>query len=158
MNEDAVSTTTNEDVEIATSPGGIRRRDRLLLVVGSMLIFFLFGVAARLTPSQNGLGTHRQLGLPPCGFRVVLGIPCPTCGFTTTWSHVMHGNFMAAAKTNLGGLLLWFFAAISAVWMLVSGCRGKWFLGVPNPQAWGIVLAPVLLVTFSIWIMRIFFV
>ncbi|MCA9610613.1 MAG: hypothetical protein KC619_33690, partial [Myxococcales bacterium] len=33
--------------------------------------------AAMLTPSPEGHGTHTQLGLPPCGFLVYTGYPCP---------------------------------------------------------------------------------
>ncbi len=66
----------------------------------------LFAVAVWLVPASEGLGTHRQLGLPPCSTRVLLGVRCPMCGMTTAWSHFVRGDVIAAARSNLGGLLL----------------------------------------------------
>ncbi|NBO19844.1 MAG: DUF2752 domain-containing protein, partial [Proteobacteria bacterium] len=42
-----------------------------------------------LTPDARGLGTHEQLGLPPCGFYLWYGLPCPSCGMTTSWPHFL---------------------------------------------------------------------
>ncbi len=47
----------------------------------------LLGVAAWLDPSPEGLGTHSQLSLPPCGWILTMDLPCPTCGMTTAFAH-----------------------------------------------------------------------
>jgi hypothetical protein len=71
-----------------------------------LAIAALFAVAMGLSPASEGLGTHRQLGLPPCSTRVLFGVRCPMCGMTTAWSHFVRGDLAAAARSNLGGLLL----------------------------------------------------
>ena len=47
------------------------------------------GAAVRLQPAREGLGTHQQLGLPPCTFRVLFDRPCPSCGMSTSWAHLV---------------------------------------------------------------------
>ena len=32
------------------------------------------------------MGTHQQLGLPPCNFVTLTGYPCPACGMTTSFA------------------------------------------------------------------------
>ena len=66
----------------------------------------LLGTASQLNPSGTGLGTHQQLGLPPCSTRVLFGIRCPACGMTTSWSYFMHGNWRLSLQSNIGGFLL----------------------------------------------------
>lgn len=64
-------------------------------------------VTARLlTPDPSGHGTHTQLGLPPCGFLVITGCPCPGCGLTTAFSHMAHLNPIGAAQANPFGIPL----------------------------------------------------
>ncbi|MCI0660998.1 MAG: hypothetical protein L0220_07990, partial [Acidobacteria bacterium] len=43
----------------------------LILLAGASLI-----IARILQPSSRGVGTHEQLGLPPCPFLHLTGIPC----------------------------------------------------------------------------------
>ena len=62
--------------------------------------------AALLTPNPLGHGTHMQLGLPPCGFLVITGYPCPGCGLTTAFSNMAHFNIVAAAHANPFGIPL----------------------------------------------------
>ncbi|MBX3419893.1 MAG: DUF2752 domain-containing protein [Pirellulaceae bacterium] len=139
--------------------GDSRRRlttaHRSYLILGSLAIFVLFGVAARLKPDPSGHGTHRQLGLPPCTFQFVLGIPCPTCGFTTTWSLMMHGRWWQAVQTNFGGALLWLFAATCGVWMFVSGCQGRWFGQRPTTTFFAVAITPIALISVLLWIGRV---
>ena len=63
-------------------------------------------IAASLIPSGRHLGTHRQLGLPPCGFAMMTGLPCPTCGMTTAFAHTVRGQFIEAIRSQLVGFLL----------------------------------------------------
>lgn len=62
--------------------------------------------AAVLTPSSVGHGTHTQLGLPPCGFLVYTGFPCPGCGLTTSFAHMIRFEVIGAFQSNPFGMLL----------------------------------------------------
>lgn len=109
---------------------GLVRRG-LMVVTGSLLITGLI-VARSLTPDATGIGTHRQLGLPGCGFAHVWGIPCPSCGMTTAWAHLTRGDFISAARCNAGGLLAGLTAMVAGPWMLISGLRGRWIWAQPS--------------------------
>src|SRR5689334_8979719 len=61
----------------------------VLLATSAILI-----TAARLHPDAHQYGTHEQLGLPPCGFLVMTGLPCPTCGMTTAFAYATHGRLL----------------------------------------------------------------
>jgi Protein of unknown function (DUF2752) len=71
----------------------------LILVAATVL-----GVARILHPSENGVGTHQQLGLPPCFFLSFTGFPCPACGLTTSFAHTVRFNFHEAFTTQPFGL------------------------------------------------------
>lgn len=79
---------------------------RLAALAIAAIPLSLFALASQLHPAVNGLGTHQQLGLPPCSFRVLWAIPCPACGMTTSWVHFVRGDWAASAAVNLGGFLL----------------------------------------------------
>lgn len=105
----------------AVRPGFVRAV-ALLLAVGpaSGLI-----VASCLQPDSRGLGTHQQLGLPPCSMRMMFGIRCPGCGMTTSWAYFTRGKWHASAQANVAGFLLaWFSLAVTviAVRSVVTGC------------------------------------
>ena len=72
-----------------------------LLCVGALWL------ATRLEPSPTGWGTHMQLGLPPCGFLVLTGRPCPSCGMTTAFLRIGEGDLSGAAASNSGSILLY---------------------------------------------------
>ena len=44
-----------------------------------------------------------------CGMKTMLGIPCPQCGMTRSWVHLVRGNIVEAFTFNAAGalLLLW---------------------------------------------------
>ncbi len=42
---------------------------RLALLAVAVVPLAMLAVATQLEPSAAGLGTHQQLGLPPCSFR-----------------------------------------------------------------------------------------
>jgi len=68
--------------------------------------FSLLAIAASLTPEAAGHGTHQQLGLPPCGWVLAAGYPCPTCGMTTAFAAAADGDFAAAFVTQPMGAIL----------------------------------------------------
>ena len=72
-------------------------------------------VLARIvTPSPTGVGTHQQLGLPPCTFHLLTGHGCPGCGLTTSFAHVVRGDIATAFATNPMGPVLFVLVALTA--------------------------------------------
>jgi len=71
--------------------------------------------AAGISPDPRGVGTHTQLGLAPCQFEARLGIPCPTCGMTTSFAHFVRGQLLASLYVQPFGPVL-ALAAAMAVW------------------------------------------
>ncbi len=125
-----------------------------LLLAGGMLVMLL-GIAAWLRPSPLGLGTHQQLGLPPCTMRMVFHLRCPSCGMTTSWSHLMHGNVLGSLKANTGGALLGLTALVMGPWLAASGLRGRWLWGPPHELTVLGVAALVVVVTLADWCVRL---
>lgn len=90
----------------------------LAVAVGGWLIWALLWV----DPDPRGFGTHEQLGMLPCGWPAISGIPCPTCGVTTSAAHMLHLQPLAAvaaqpfgAALTLFGLWLWGRALLALV-------------------------------------------
>lgn len=82
--------------------------------IASRITWFILGslplaviaTATTLTPATAGHGTHMQLGLPPCGFLVSTGLPCPGCGLTTSFSHMVRFDWAGATSANAFGVAL----------------------------------------------------
>jgi len=84
------------------------------VVAGSCLTVLV--IAAWLPPSPSGMGTHaRSLGLPPCSFLKTTGLPCPSCGMTTSFSWFAKGNLPASLYVQPMGAVLALLAA-ACVW------------------------------------------
>lgn len=113
-----------------------RQSDRLttwllwLAAIGLSLVpLSLLGVARTLTPADQGLGTHQQLGLPPCSMRLMFGLRCPGCGMTTSWAHFTRGHWVRSIQSNSGGFLLAILAIVAAPVLL----RAAWTSVPPRP-------------------------
>jgi hypothetical protein len=106
--------------------------------------------ARTLTPSPQGIGTHQQLGLPPCSMRIIFGIRCPGCGMTTSWSYFTRGEFRASLNTNFGGFLFAALgAAISAI-AIAQLCR-KRPLSTTIQRAFSITAFVIFLISLIQW-------
>jgi len=66
----------------------------------------VLATAAWLSPSPAGLGTHRQLGFPPCTLVAMTGYPCPTCGMTTAFAYTVRGRCLSAIAAQPAGFAL----------------------------------------------------
>jgi hypothetical protein len=104
-----------------------RRIAGLLIAVVCAAVLF---AGAMLHPDASGFGTHRQLGVPACSFQVRTGMPCPSCGLTTSVTAVMHGRFALAVKAQPFGLLL-----VAALLMLGGVGAGQCVTGRVWPAA-----------------------
>jgi hypothetical protein len=114
------------------------------LTVGLVLVFTL---AAWIDPYDTSgrplqMETHRQLGLPPCTFYAVTGFPCPSCGMTTSFALLMHGDLWNSLRANAAGTVLALFCLALIPWSLISAARGKtYFVRSVEPTLTWIVLA-----------------
>jgi hypothetical protein len=133
----------------------VEGRGRWLLLGWSLFLLGGFALASNLKPDPRGFGTHQSLGLPPCTFRVLFGIPCPSCGMTTSFAHLMRGNLSQALRANPGGVLLALVCAIQVPWCWWSAARGRlaWVADPARSLVWLLVaIAGVCLVN---WIIQL---
>lgn len=92
--------------------------------------------ACSLTPQASGYGTHEQLGLPTCSFLARTGLPCPTCGVTTSVAAMAHGRLAAALHAQPFGVLLFAAVAFLAVVGTTESVTGWDILSIPRPSVW----------------------
>src|SRR5579875_1177951 len=112
------SSETGEVVEVIPLSRGWVRGSLLGLALGLSAVF---AVACWLDPydddgSPRTLATHQQLGLPPCTFYFVTGLPCPACGMTTSFALLMHGDLRNSLRANAVGTLLAGFCLLLIPW------------------------------------------
>jgi hypothetical protein len=91
---------------VLQEPGTSFRNDKILYAGLISLATITLVIARLLTPSAKGYGTHQQLGLPPCIFFNLTGIPCPSCGLTTSVAHAARLQFYQAFLTQPFGLIV----------------------------------------------------
>ena len=131
------------------------RSERMAVALAGCLLIGLLVTARMLEPSPAGLGTHQQLGLPPCTLRQWFGIRCPSCGMTTSWSHLTHGSFPSAWRANAGGALLALVAVWCGPWLALSGLRGKWLFGTPHEWTILAIGLTIVAITLIDWTLRL---
>lgn len=124
-----------EPLEVIPIIGGMGRVGLLTL---AFALSGVFTTAAVLNPYESdgtprALGTHHQLGLPPCTFQVVTGVPCPSCGMTTSFALVIRGDFANAMRVNFAGALLAIACLVTIPWALASVWRGT-LLFIRSPE------------------------
>jgi hypothetical protein len=92
----------------------------------------VFTVAIVLNPYREGRvwlqETHTQMGLPPCTFKVLTGMPCPSCGMTSSFALLMHGDPWNSVRANFVGTFLAIFCLAFIPWALASAVCGRLLL------------------------------
>ena len=105
---------------------------RGVLVSFTVPWLIVFGVAMRLDPYEGGdarrMGTHMQLGLPDCNFKRLAGVPCPSCGMTTSFALLFKADLVNSIKANFAGTGLAIFGLIFVPWAFVSAFFGRFVL------------------------------
>ena len=102
---------------------------RMMRVYGTVITLGgggVLGVAASLSPSSDGHGTHEQLGLPSCGWVSLFDLPCPTCGMTTAFAHAAEGELGASILAQPMGFVLAILTAAAVVvgaYTMLTGSR-----------------------------------
>ncbi len=126
---------------------------------GAFCLFLIAGflLAANLSPSPRGYGTHQQLGLPPCSIQVLFGIPCPSCGMTTSFCWFVRGEILKSAQANLAGLYL---ATICALLLPILAAISLWdrLIWIKKPLYWAVVSSSLyFVIALAQWGVRYFF-
>jgi hypothetical protein len=93
-------------------------------------LLLVFGIAAWLRPYQDDgtprtMETHLQLGLFPCHFKTLTGLPCPSCGMTTSFALLIHGDPWNSLRANWVGTLLALIGLLAMPWCLLSCYLGR---------------------------------
>lgn len=102
----------------------LRLKERFVGFIIAFLSSSVIFAGYSIEPSASGIGTHRQMGLPPCGWMASSGMPCPSCGMTTAVSYSVRGKIVSAFVTQPAGA---FFGlgvgifGIFGIWMLITG-------------------------------------
>lgn len=109
--------TASDAAPAGAAAGALKAAPGVRILAGGVAAGCLgvLGLASWLTPAAAGHGTHGQLGLPPCGWVLAMGRPCPSCGMTTAFAHAADGELARAAWAQPAGLLLAVLAA-AGVW------------------------------------------
>lgn len=135
MNDpDMVPALDVEVLEPAPRPRPVRRGlpiwMRLLLLMLTSLWVAVFITAALLNPyTEDGtartMETHMQLGMPMCTFKEMTGLPCPSCGMTTSFALLIHGDVLNSLRANFAGTALATLGLFYVPWSLVSAWKGR---------------------------------
>lgn len=137
--------------------GGLPLRPcgKVLLGGWSLLLIAGFAVAASVSPDSRGYGTHQQFGLPPCTVRMLTGVPCPSCGATTSFAHFVRGQWPSAVRANGAAFVLACLCAVQVPWCWISIARGRLWL-VSRPERFLILLLVALGSLFLLqWLVRV---
>jgi hypothetical protein len=116
----------------------------------------VFVLAAIATPNPDGLGSHRTLGLARCEFLHRTGLPCPSCGMTTSFAWFVRGNFLASFYVQPMGFVLAVLAAMTFWTALYVAITGKPAYVLLNLVPRRYTLLPLLLFGAAAWGWKIF--
>jgi hypothetical protein len=100
--------------------------------------------AGRLSPGNRHMGVHQQLGLLPCGFVTMTGLPCPTCGMTTAFAHAAHGHPIEAIRSQLAGFVLAIATLLLGLTAATATVTGRypavnWYRVNPTRFVWWVI-------------------
>ncbi len=100
----------------------VRQRGIAALVGSGIVVLF-----AGLWLAQRA-GFDFGLLFGPCGFKQRTGLPCPTCGMTTTVLAFARGAVLTAFHTQPAGAFLCSLLAVAAFFALLTAVFGIYFI------------------------------
>lgn len=132
-------------------------RGRLWALLVALSCLAVLTIAASLNPSKTGLGSHRQLGLRECQFAAQTGVPCPTCGMTTSFAHFLRGHIIASLWVQPMGTVLALITTMTfwvALYIAVTGRPAYRLLNLIPAKyyLWPLLLFGVVAWGWKIWI------
>lgn len=149
------------DVSTVRPSRRVRKKPKWFVRLGLLAVLAglvaVFTIAALIRPyDADGqparMGSHQQIGLPPCEFLVRFKKPCPACGMTTSFSLLMHGDFWNSFQANSIGTIFALALMGVAILLAVSLVRGR-YRWLRQAERWGLAGAGSFLVLMMIrWV------
>lgn len=130
-----------------------RARWRAVLLMATAATVLI--VASILDPDTRGMGTHQQLGLPPCGFIQATGLPCVTCGYTTAFSLAARGDLIGALGTQPAAAALAMICAAALLIGLYAMITGMPLAPLMAPLRRGVTYWVMAAVVLGAWLYKI---
>lgn len=91
---------------------------RLFALALALAALAVLATAVLIKPAPRGMGTHLQLGFKRCDFLRTTGLPCPSCGMTTSFAHFVRGQWLGSLYVQPMGFVL------------ALGCGGMFWAGL----------------------------
>ncbi|HMB96375.1 MAG TPA: DUF2752 domain-containing protein [Tepidisphaeraceae bacterium] len=129
---------------------------RIVAGIVALCCLTVLVIARVLPPSPTGVSTHLALGLQRCEFLQRTGIPCPTCGMTTSFSHFARGNIAASLYVQPMGALLAVLTTAAfwiALYMALTGKNVLRLLKIIPPSYY---FLPLMFIGLAAWAWKIF--
>lgn len=124
-----------------------RREQHIAMLVMSVFVLVMAGLLHVTLSEEVELGGPTGYKLPSmCMFRSLLHWPCPGCGLTRSFVHLMHGQWQSAWQMHrLGWLFL--VAVMAQIPYRLAALRfpDRHVLGLVFPKAFGYVLIALLI-------------
>lgn len=96
------------------------RKEQLFFEVPQIfLVLLVLGLSLWLNPDRRQYGTHEQLGLSPCPVMERFGVPCPSCGLTTSFTLMARGRILQSFDAHYCGPFV-FLGAIAYGGLMVT--------------------------------------
>ncbi len=120
------------------------------LLAGYVLVFF------EILSQKSAKDTTPDL----CLFKIVTGLPCPSCGSTRSVLSLINGNLMDAVKINPLGLIIAAILLFSPFWLaydLITGRESLYrnYLKAEALLRRPLVAAPLILLLLANWVWNI---
>jgi hypothetical protein len=109
----------------AGEPARLGVRARALASLIGVAGVVVLAIAVVLDPKPDGVGTHSRLGFAGCQFLDRTGLPCPSCGMTTSFAWFVRGNLLASIYIQPMGAVLALLTACSAVGSFYIATTGQ---------------------------------
>ncbi len=98
----------------------------------------LLAACLLIQPDPRGLGTHSRLGMPTCSYLARSGIPCPSCGATTSLCWFVRGKFRRSFSVHPMGFVAGTLLVASILFSVVSAMlRRRWLVHLRKVPASG---------------------
>jgi hypothetical protein len=111
-------------------PSAVLRWRRAIMVIALLMVGGIVSWTVR-SSEPNG-----QLFYPRCQFHALTGLQCPGCGATRAVHHLLHGEVLAAIRSNAP--LVLFFVPVLGLWgwkgllgqRVEHRFTGRWAVGI----------------------------